>query len=98
MVMRCCSHGWTEGLVTFLSKQLESQTLAPEQSELVSNALLAAIGNPPVQELISRTLEDANAPVDTRLLLLNVISHSRLKKLTSTWRTPLDKCLLAHEE
>ncbi len=90
--------GWTKGVAEFLNERLTGPALSPEQGELVSAALHSAIGDRSVQQLVGAMLENANSPTDSQLLLLEAIGRSRLKKLPSAWRKPLEECLLAHDE
>ena len=90
--------GWTKGVVEFLSKQLNEPAPAPEQTELVSAALLSAIKDRAVQQLVGATLGNPKTLAATRLMLLDVVSRSGLKKLPSVWQKPLDNCLLDRDE
>jgi hypothetical protein len=89
---------WTKGVTEFLSKWLNEPALSTEQAELVSGALLAAIRNPAVQQLVGTTLGSSKTTVAGRLMLLDVVRRSHLKKLPPIWKKPLEKCLLANED
>jgi putative heme-binding domain-containing protein len=90
--------GWSKGVVDFLTACLNDQKMSPEQSALVAGALRSAIGNRSVQQLVGKILGDPHIPAETRLLLLNTIGGSRSKKLPSSWRKPLEICLLDRDE
>jgi putative heme-binding domain-containing protein len=89
---------WGRSMVDFFGKWLADPAMDEARRAELMRQLLAFAGDASVQELIGRTLADANAPPATRLLLLEVIARSGINRLPSAWIPGMQQSLAAADD
>ncbi len=87
-------HGdWGGAMLDFFRQWLARGEMDDARREELKRQLLAFAKDRSVQELIATALADAGTPLETRLLLLEVIAQSPLGKLPLVWVAPLQQAL-----
>lgn len=87
---------WGTELSTVFKHRLHSPA-ASEHDEL-QRQLAEFARNPSIQELLSTTAADADAPREVRLLSLRAMSQARLKEAPKPWAEPLEQCLRSQDD
>ncbi|MDP4284155.1 MAG: HEAT repeat domain-containing protein [Bacteroidota bacterium] len=84
---------WADIVVDFLKGHLNSKDLTKEEEASMSNLMIKFSPNNQIQNFITDQLGSKNLALSKRLLLIDVINHSDVKKLPGSWVTQLGKLL-----
>jgi putative heme-binding domain-containing protein len=90
--------GWARGLIDLVGKWLGQKALSPHQQESVRGAVLALCKDPAVHQLVARSLQQEETPIETRLLLLESMARAPLAKLPTDWVVELGRGLQHGDE
>ena len=85
--------GWADIVVDFLKGHLNSKDLTTEEETSMSNLMIKFSLNNQIQNFITTQLDNKNLALSKRLLLIDVINHSDVKKLPESWVKQLGKLL-----
>jgi putative heme-binding domain-containing protein len=85
--------GWANELVSLSTKMLAQPQLSDSEQSLLSGALVGLAKDEKIQALLATRLAAADAPIATKLLLLDVISRSDLVPFPPVWIEPVKKLL-----
>lgn len=88
---------WAGAAHAVLRKWLASPQLEDQRREALAGFLLAACGEPGIQELVAESLTSPATPAETRIVLIDVIRQSRLEQLPAGWAQGLRRAL-THED
>ena len=87
-------HGeWGQAMLDFFRTWLARGDMDDARRDELKRQLLAFAKDQPVQELIATALADSLTPLETRLLLLEVIGQAPLGKMSAAWVGPLQQAL-----
>ncbi len=84
---------WGHAMVDFFRPWLARRDMDDKGREELARQLVAFSADPAVQELIAAPLGDSSTPLETRLLLLEVIGQSAVSTLPACWARPLRQAL-----
>ncbi len=84
---------WGRNMVGFFDDWLDDRDMNDARRDELKRQLLAFASDQHVQELIGRTLADANTPRATQLLLLEVIGQSSVNQMPTSWIAGLQRSL-----
>jgi len=84
---------WADESVSLLSIWLATPDLAERQQQALRGALRAMEANAGIQELIADKLSDGEVAPAVHVMLLDVVSRSRLDQLPEVWQPAIDDLL-----
>ncbi|MCI0462830.1 MAG: HEAT repeat domain-containing protein [Gemmataceae bacterium] len=84
---------WGREVAGLLRQWAARPDLDATRRDGLRDAVLAFAAIPEIQALVSQALRQANTPAPTRLLLIEVLSRTSLKKLPPVWVEALQRCL-----
>lgn len=84
---------WGRSMLDFFRQAFARRELDDARREQLAGQLLAFAADGAVQELIGEALVDSTTPIETRLLLLEVIGQAALAQLPASWAAPLQQAL-----
>ncbi len=76
---------WSDIVLDFLKKHLDSKELTNEDEVALSNLMTKFSSNIQIQNYITAQLNNENLALSQRLLLIDVINHSDVRKLPAPW-------------
>jgi putative heme-binding domain-containing protein len=85
--------GWAREMVGWLGRELDRPGREGSSRAPLVEELLAFCRDPEVQDLMARTLRREATPVETRLVLLEVIARAPLDRLPPAWVAEVRRCL-----
>ncbi len=92
-------HGdWGQAMLDFFRQWLAQRDMDDTRRDELKTQLLAFAKDSAVQELIAAAVADSSAPVETRLLLLEVVGQSPIASLPAGWTAPLWQALEDRDE
>ena len=87
-------HGeWGPAMLDFFRQWLTRNDMDDARRDELKRQLLAFTNDAAVQELIAAALADSHTPLETRLLLLEVIAQAPLAKMPAAWASPLQAAI-----
>ena len=87
-------HGeWGPAMLDFFRQWLTRNDMNDTRRDELKRQLLAFTKDAAVQELIAASLADSHTPLETRLLLLEVMAQAPLAKMPETWAGPLQAAI-----
>src|SRR5207248_7571979 len=84
---------WGGAVAGLLRQWTASGDLDEPRRDGLREAVLAFATNPAIQEVVARALHREEAPLPTRLLLIEAMSRAPLKRLPPAWTEALGRCL-----
>lgn len=84
---------WSDLVIGFLRPHLQKENLDEKETELVSSLMVTFSRNPSVQSFISSQLQHDETSAERKLVFLDVIKQSSLKKLPREWIAALGNLL-----
>jgi putative membrane-bound dehydrogenase-like protein len=85
--------GWSGGITGLVGDWLGQTTLTADRQDRLRGVLLAFSKEAPVQELMTRTLDDREKPTAVRLLLLETMARAPVDPFPAAWVGPLGRSL-----
>jgi putative membrane-bound dehydrogenase-like protein len=87
-------HGeWGRAMLDFFRQWLARHDMDDARRDELKIQLLAFAKDSAVQELIAAALTDSTTPVETRLLLLEVVGQAPITSLPAAWTAPLEQAI-----
>ncbi|MEO6001241.1 MAG: PVC-type heme-binding CxxCH protein [Chitinophagaceae bacterium] len=84
---------WADIVADFLKEHLNKKDLTAEETASMSALMVKFSNNNQVQNFITDQLNNRNVALSKRLLLIDVINHSDVKKLPASWVNQLRNLL-----
>jgi putative membrane-bound dehydrogenase-like protein len=84
---------WGRAMLPYFREEFARAELSDAQRDALRQQLLAFAGDEALQELMGNALRSGQAPLDTRLLLLEVIAQAAPRRLPATWSSALQAAL-----
>ena len=88
---------WSDIVVDFLKGNLNLIELTKEDEVVLSNLMIKFSSNVQIQNYITDQLGNKNLTLSKRLLLIDVINHSDIKKLPNSWIKQLGNLLRSND-
>ncbi len=88
---------WADIVVDFLKRHIDSQELTKEEESSLSNLMIKFSPNVQIQNYITTQLNNKNLALSKKLLLIDVINHSDVRKLPESWVKQLGKLLRGND-
>ena len=89
---------WGPSMLPLFREWLARQHTAAEQRDAVREQLLAFAGDAAVREMMATSLGEPRTPVETRLLLLEVMSQAAVRPVPQGWAMALNRSLADPDE
>jgi len=89
--------GWADVIAGFLRNNLNSKDLTPDQEASIRNLMIKFSPDVQIQNFITSQLNNNNLTLAKRVLLLDVINHSDVKKLPDSWVKQLGNLLRSND-
>jgi putative membrane-bound dehydrogenase-like protein len=84
---------WGKSMLPYFREEFAKRDLSDAQRDGLRQQLLAFAGDAALQELMGNALASEQTPLDTRLLLLEVIAQAAPRRLPVTWTSSLQAAL-----
>jgi putative membrane-bound dehydrogenase-like protein len=81
--------GWSDRMMALVEKWLGQKQISADKLSTIRGILLAHIDDAKVQAMIGTSLKDKSTSSEIRILLLETIARSQVKKLPEPWKAPL---------
>ena len=88
---------WADIVVDFLKKHLNASELTTEEQASINNLMVKFSPSVQIQNFITSQLDNKNLALSKRLLLIDVINHSDVRKLPDAWVKQLGNLLRGND-
>jgi putative heme-binding domain-containing protein len=85
--------GWAAATVDLLQRWISETQLTVQRAAILRSFMTAQAGDPDIQKLIADSLQDANVPVATRVVLLEIAERAAVDQFPDAWDTMLQTLL-----